>query len=336
MTPKHKQPRQSIPIFIPHIGCPHRCSFCNQIKISGHSHAPTPEEVRSIVEQSLPTLRSPQDTEIAFFGGSFTAIPRDYLCALLESVQKYLQRDGLLGIRISTRPDAIDPDTLRLLCDYHVTSIELGCQSLDDHVLLANQRGHTANDIYKAVMQIRDYPLSLGLQMMTGLYQSTCETDRTTAEKIVALHPDFVRIYPTVILKDTPLATWYREGRYSLPDWNSMLDLIAELLLLFARENIPVIRCGLHASDGVEGEQLAGYYHPALRELCEGRIYRHVIEQALPPYPSAPLCVRVAPRCLSRAIGQRQCNRNYFAKKGYILTFQEDPSVPLFACHIEP
>ena len=200
----------NISIFVPHLGCPCQCSFCNQKTITGQANQPTPQDVDKAVKTALKSKGF--DYEIAFFGGSFTAIDREYMISLLKAANKYIKSNEVKGIRISTRPDCIDEEILDLLKEYGVTSIELGAQSMDDEVLLANRRGHTAKDVENASELIKSYGFELGLQMMTGLYKDSEEKAIKTAEKIIALSPQTVRIYPTVVLKGTYLADLYLSG----------------------------------------------------------------------------------------------------------------------------
>ena len=199
----------NVALFVPHLGCPHACVFCNQRTISGQTRPLTPEQIRSACETAKGCEHDVKNSEIAFFGGSFTAIDREEMIACLEAARPYVGRD-FGGIRISTRPDCVDDGVLSLLREYGVTAVELGAQSMDDAVLALNERGHTAKDTEEACERIRRYGFSLGLQMMTGLYGSDEEKDRQTARWFVELHPDTVRIYPTVVLEHTRLADLWR------------------------------------------------------------------------------------------------------------------------------
>ncbi|MDE6723569.1 MAG: radical SAM protein, partial [Eubacterium sp.] len=203
----------NISIFVPHIGCPQKCSFCNQNTITGSHSAPTPDDVKTAVETAL--QRADYEYEIAFFGGSFTAIKRDYMISLLEAAKPYIESGRVKGIRCSTRPDAVDDEVLSLLKSYGVTAVELGAQSMNDMVLSANLRGHTADDVRNASKLIQKYGFELGLQMMTDLYLSSPEMDIETAKEIIKLNPDTVRIYPTVTLKNTYLEKLMHEGKYT-------------------------------------------------------------------------------------------------------------------------
>ena len=204
----------NISLFVPHQGCPHQCSFCNQKTISGSVKELRPEEVKETLLKAVSDGIDPKNTEIAFFGGSFTAINRDYMISLLEETKPFIDNGSFCGIRVSTRPDAIDDEILSILKEYKVTSIELGAQSTDSQVLLLNHRGHTHDDIIKASNLIKKYGFSLGLQMMTGLLGDTPEKTLKTAEDIISLKPDTVRIYPTIVLEGTYLGELYKKGAY--------------------------------------------------------------------------------------------------------------------------
>lgn len=322
----------NISIFVAHIGCPHICSFCDQHTISGSQKAPTAEEVREVCEKALGEVDSPECSEIAFFGGSFTAIPRAYMLSLLGAAKEFVGEGRFRGIRISTRPDYIDGEVLTLLRSYGVTAIELGAQSMDDAVLDANERGHSAEDVVRASRLIREFGFELGLQMMTGLYGSSAESDRKTAREIIRINPDTVRIYPVVVLSGTRLAELYEQGEYKMIPFDDMVRLCAELIIDFEGKGIRVIKCGLHASDGVDGERVAGYYHPAFREMCDMYIYRKRIEKLLGDSGGGDVTVYVGQRCISRAVGQKKANLSYFRGRGYNVTIKGDSSLDIYEC----
>lgn len=316
----------NISIFVPHAGCPHMCSFCNQKTISGAQDMPHAEDVKKICTQALNEVRDLSNSEIAFFGGSFTAIERGYMIELLEAAHSFVGEGKFKGIRISTRPDCIDAEILDILRGYGVTAIELGAQSMCNHVLEANERGHTAEDVIKASRLIRCYGFELGLQMMVGLYKSACEDEAATWGKIVDLRPDTVRIYPVVILENTRLGELYKSGEYLPFEFETVVDLCAGFLTDAHNCSIDVIKMGLHASEIVEGQALGGFYHPAFRELCEGRNYRLNIEASLSgertKITEAVICVPA--RDLSKALGHKKCNIKYFEQKGITLKIIPD------------
>lgn len=313
----------NISIFIPHIGCPHRCSFCDQKSISGERKAPSAEETASLLEEQAEHLKDRcMRAEIAFFGGSFTAIPEDYMTELLEAAHSAIMRypEVYCGIRCSTRPDCISEEIIERLKAYGMTAVELGVQSMSDEVLAANYRGHTAEDVRKAARLIKDSGISLGLQMMTGLYRDSEDAVRLTAQEFIKLKPDTVRIYPTVILEGTRLAELYRSGEYDTFSFPQTVNLCAELLREFTSQGIKVIRMGLHAGEDVEKAMLGGVYHPAFRELCESRLFLEDIIKQITPLKKGNYILYTDPRNISRAAGQRRCNIAALAELGYGLS----------------
>ena len=223
---KHK----NIAFFIPHIGCPHCCSFCDQRAISGQNRAPSVLEITATLNTAYEQVADKSEAEIAFFGGSFTAIPRDMMIAYLEAANGFLGENGFKGIRISTRPDCIDAEILDVLKKYGVTTVELGAQTMRDEVLIKNQRGHTADDVRAASKLIKEYGFDLGLQMMVGLPEDTKKADAVfTANELIKLRPDCVRIYPAVILPHTKMAQWFSSGEYVPMKLDDAVEVCAEL-----------------------------------------------------------------------------------------------------------
>lgn len=323
----------NISIFIPHIGCPHQCSFCDQRTISGAQHAPSGDEVREICEKALREVSSPENSEIAFFGGSFTAISRDYMTELLEAAQPFIGVGKFRGIRISTRPDCIDREVLDLLKISGVTAIELGAQSMNDDVLMLNKRGHTAEGVENACGLIREYGFETGLQMMLGLYGSTSESDLETAAAILNLHPDTVRIYPVVILKGTRLAQLYESGKYKPYPFEKAVEISADTIMMFENSGIRVIKCGLHASEFVERDMIGGFYHPAFRELCESEIYRKKMSDILSSCGgkiTGTVVFAAAKSCISKAMGHKKSNIEYFRKNSIEIKIIGDDDVPKY------
>ena len=317
----------NISIFVPHAGCPHKCSFCDQNSISGKSKAPHAEEVKKICSEAFGYIEKKENCEIAFFGGSFTAIPEKYMTELLESAYEFTGEGKFKGIRISTRPDCINEKILTILKKYNVTSIELGCQSMDEEVLMLNHRGHDAECVRKSCELIRSFGFELGLQMMTGLYGSTPEKDMFTADEIIKLKPDTVRIYPVVILKNTELGDLYSKGVYKTYDLEKMISLCSEYMRKFTENNIRIIKCGLHASEMVESEMLGGYYHPAFRELCESEMFKRRLELKTEGMSEKAFDVHVNSRYLSKAKGQKLSNIKYFSAKGISIRIISDDSI---------
>lgn len=246
--------------------------------------------------------------------------------SLLDATKPYIDR--FKGIRISTRPDAIDDDVLTLLKSYKTTAVELGAQSMSDAVLAANDRGHTADDVRNAAVLIQRYDMELGLQMMTGLYQSTDALDRYTAEEFIRLHPSTVRIYPTIVMRGTRLGELYEAGAYPPQTLDEAVALSAELLTLFAENGVKVIRVGLHDTDTLRRDMLAGPYHPAFRELCESRIMLRKAFALLQDKPSGAYTLAVNPRCRSKLTGNQKSNLIALEKQGYTIRITEDPQIP--------
>lgn len=263
-----------------------------------------------------------KETEIAFFGGSFTAIDRQYMLELLTAARSFTE--VFKGIRISTRPDCIDDEVLTLLKEYGVTSIELGAQSMDNSVLELNNRGHKAEDVVNASKRIKEFGFSLGLQMMTGLYGSDFDKDIKTAESFIALKPDTVRIYPTVIMKNTDLADFYNSGKFVPYTLDESVELCSRLILMFEREGISIIRLGLHYSDSLVDDSLGDNYHPAFKELCESKIFYNSFIEQISNLSSKKFDVFINQRSLSKFLGQKKSNIKKLNALGYELTVNFD------------
>ena len=319
----------NVGLFVVHKGCPHKCSFCDQRSITGAPSELTPEDVKAAAQTALASLDSETAAcgEIAFFGGSFTMINRDYMISLLESAYEYVSKGLFGGIRISTRPDGIDDEICRILKSYGVTAVELGAQSMNDRVLALNERGHTAKQVEDACRMLRDYGFETGLQMMTGLYGSDDDDSIETAKKIIALSPDTVRIYPTVVLAGTVLDSLMKSGEYNPPGVEQTVNLCAKLIPMFEKAGIKILRIGLHSGGNVESEYTGGAYHPALGELCEGRVYRNNAESLLAAYPAGSYTLAVGDGMASRMAGHKKCNTDYLRQKGYICKIIQDSSL---------
>lgn len=272
----------NIPIFIAHEGCPNTCVFCNQKKITGTS-LPADRDIIPEIERALSTVGEDTEVEIAFFGGSFTGIERDLMTRLLSDAYRFVESGRVAGIRLSTRPDYIDEEILDILERYGVQNIELGIQSASDRVLLASKRGHTFEQTERACSMIVERGFTLGGQMMTGLPESTVEDEVYTARKICELGAREARIYPTVVFCDTELCDMARDGRYTPPMLDEAVERTAAAYKVFLRNGVKVLRIGLQSSDNLsdESEVYAGANHPALRELCEGRIYLDLIKESI-------------------------------------------------------
>lgn len=298
----------NIPIFVPHRGCPFDCVFCNQKHITGVVEETTDEEIKQIIESHLRTIPHGAECEIAFFGGSFTGIEREEMDRYLGIAYPYVECGAVSGIRISTRPDYIDEKILTHLAKFGVKVIELGVQSMDEEVLFASNRGHTPGDVRKAAALIKQYGFGLGLQMMTGLPGDTPERSVHTADEIIALSPDCVRIYPTLVIRDTRLEEMYRNGEYTPQSVEEAVALCAVLLKKFRKAGITVIRVALATTDEISpgGMLVAGPFHSAFRELAESRIYYEEIKESLDNRKE--ITVAVNPKEISKAVGNKREN----------------------------
>ncbi len=309
--------KYNLPIFIPHRGCPHDCVFCNQRKITGVDTEVTPKRVRELVEEFLSTTDSKNSTaEVAFFGGSFTGLDMKLQEEFLKTASEF--RPFIDGIRLSTRPDYINREITALLQKYGVTTVELGVQSTDDRVLEMNNRGHTFEDVKRASEMIKNAGISLGHQMMMGMFGSDAEKDMKTVRDIIGLEPSCVRIYPVVTLEGTELERLYRSGKYKPYSVEEAAVLAKEAVRLFRKNRIEVIRIGLHSSEDLEGGSVvAGPYHPAFGEICESLIYRDVIEKKIinADAEHGELVFECPKSDVSKAVGHRRMNSIYFRDK---------------------
>ena len=299
--------RRILPLFIPHLGCPNACVFCNQKRISGQKQPVTGADVSAALESLAADERG---LELAFYGGSFTALHMDEQRELLGAAQPFRECGVISSIRVSTRPDAIDLPRLQLLRDMGCTTIELGAQSMCDDVLAQCGRGHTAEDTRMAAELIRQCGFCLILQMMTGLPGSSMQKDFQTAEMIRDLHPDGVRIYPSVILRDTEMYDMWQAGLYTEHTVEDAVACCAEILPIFQLANIPVIRLGLNPTDELSGgDAVGGAYHPAFGELVRSRILFHRACEMFDACDSGKdAVIAVCPRELSQMIGSQRSN----------------------------
>ena len=273
-----------IPIFVPHLGCPNDCIFCNQKSISGQKENMTKEKAKKIIDNYLENIKKEEaKIEIAFFGGSFTAIEPELQEELLKVAYEYVKNGQVESIRISTRPDCIDKKTLKRLKKYKVKTIELGVQSANDYILKRANRGHNFADVKKASKMIRWYGFKLGYQMMVGLPESTRIDEVNTAKALVKLKPKMVRIYPVLVVKNTKLEKEYKEGIYEPLSIVQAVEICKEIVRIFADKNIDIIRIGLQSTDEIsnpeneKSEVVAGPYHPAFRQLVESAMWYDAI-----------------------------------------------------------
>lgn len=266
-----KKKQLIVPIFIPFGGCRERCVFCDQKGIAGVRAMPSVEEVTQQVRRYLGTWKGSGRREVAFYGGSFTGLGGKQQEAYLACVQPFIASGSMDGIRVSTRPDYISEDGLRLLKRYGVETVELGVQSMDDEVLRLSGRGHTAADTVRAVGLLKKGGFRVGVQVMPGLPGDTADTVLRTAEALVGLEPGFARIYPTLVLQETELYRMWREGRYTPWGLEEMTRVVAGVYDLFTSSGVPVIRVGLQPTRELEENLAAGPYHRSMRQLLERR-----------------------------------------------------------------
>lgn len=312
----------NIPIFVSHMGCPFHCIYCNQHTITGTISQPRDEDIRKTIEQALDTMGRKDEVEIAFFGGSFTMLPIELQRQYLQIATEYVNRHALAGIRISTRPDGIDWPILDFLSEYPVRTIELGVQSMDEHVLRASGRGHDIIAVLRAVNQIKRCGFRLGLQMMLGLPEDSYDKSLYTAQKLASMRPDFVRVYPTLVLENTPLEKSYRQGKYQAWELEEAVETAASVSAIFMRQSIPIVRMGLYSNDPeFLGKIVAGPYHPAFRELVLSRMIRKRLERSM-DLGEKSLIVEVPRQDVSATIGHKKENANYFKQKYGIINYQ--------------
>ncbi len=308
----------TIPIFVPELACPFQCVFCNQVKISGQKNIPEKNEIINTIEDHLKTFKSKERiVEVGFFGGSFTGIPVKEQQYYLEIMKPYIHEGVIQGIRLSARPDYINEEILKMLCENHVTTIELGAQSFDDDVLMRSSRGHSADQIDKAAKMILDSGFKLGLQMMIGLPGDTLKKAMFTAGKIIESGAQNTRIYPALVIKDTALHRWFTKKKYNPLTLEQAINWTKQILPLFEEAGISVIRVGLHPSDGLlSGDELiAGPFHPAFKELVMTSIWNDLLASILPDGLNNNIEIHVPAKEINYAIGHKSVNRNMLLKR---------------------
>lgn len=300
-----------IPVFIPHYGCTHQCIFCNQQKITGVATPVDADYVQQTIDVHLERLTEQRYVEVAYYGGSFTALPLHVQRQLLLPAYQAWQNGKVNGIRLSTRPDCISEEIIENLLEFHVTVIELGVQSLDEQVLAKAQRGHTVEDVIRAVRLLKGRQIPFGIQIMPGLPGEDQYSLFATANRAVALKPHFARLYPTIVIDKTELATQYRKGHYQPLTLEKAIQNTAFLKLFFEQHSIPVIRTGLQATEELDNGTtvLAGPYHPAFGELVDGYLFYQMALKALEaakPSPE-PIIIRHHRRDHSKIRGISNC-----------------------------
>lgn len=306
-----------IPIFVPHLGCPNDCTFCNQKKISGQTKNVKAEDVKNTIEYYLNNFKDDNKyIEVAFFGGSFTGIDVDKQKELLSVAYEYIKNKKIDSIRISTRPDYINKELLKMLKSYGVKTIELGVQSTNDYILNKSKRGHTFEDVKKASKLIRKNGFILGHQMMVGLPESTRQDEINTAKDLIKLKPKIVRIYPVLVIKGTQLEKDYESGEYTPLTVEQAVETAKDLLVLFNKKKINVIRIGLQNTNEItdpnskKSQVVAGPYHPAFRQLVESRLWYDNIANEIKKVNSnvTHIQIDVNPSDINNAVGHKRIN----------------------------
>ena len=314
---KSKKKQYIIPIFVPHLGCPNDCSFCNQRKISGQLKKVTENDVRDTIEYYLNNFKDRKAyKEVAFFGGSFTGIDVEEQNKLLSVAYDYIKEKKIDGIRISTRPDYIDKRILKRLKKYKVKTIELGVQSSNDFVLKRCKRGHNFEDVKKASKLIRRYRFTLGHQMMVGLPESSALDDLNTAKDLIKLKPKIVRIYPVLVIKGTELEKEMNNGKYEPLSVEQAVERCKEIMYLFNKKKIKVIRIGLQSTDTIcspdkeTSEVVGGPYHETFRQLVEASIYYDYIIDKIKNFNMnvKEVLIRVNPQDVNNVVGYKKEN----------------------------
>lgn len=306
-----------IPIFVPHLGCPKACVFCNQTKISGEKKQVTAKDVKSTIEYYLKNFKDENNyVEVAFFGGSFTGIEKEKQEELLGAAYEYIKEGKVDSIRISTRPDYINKDILKMLKKYKVKTIELGVQSTNNYILEKAKRGHTFEDVKKASKLIRFYGFTLGHQMMVGLPESTKIDEINTAKDLIKLKPKIVRIYPVLVIKKTELEEQYKKGEYEPLSVTQAVERCKEVANLFNVKKINIIRIGLQNTEEItdpndkNSEVVAGPYHPAFRQLVESSLWYDVILDKIKQYNTKvkEVQIKANPEDVNNIIGHKKEN----------------------------
>jgi histone acetyltransferase (RNA polymerase elongator complex component) len=311
------------PFFIPHAGCPHRCLFCAQDRSTGHSVVPGTDEITATLEEILPEAG---DGEVAFYGGTFSLLPVEQQDEYLAAARRYVRSGRVAGIRISTRPDALDDRNISRLQASGVTTIEIGCQSFDDNVLMSAGRGHAAEDNRSAIKDCLDAGLQVGVQLMPGLPGGGAEEALLSLTEALQSKPTFLRIYPTVVLDGTALADSWRAGSFQPWSLEKAVDVCADMLHYCRRADVPVIRFGLQSDPHLEENLLAGPYHPAFGQLVRSRLWRRALHKA----SKHDERFAVNPADLSDVLGHRGENRDWLKERAPGMAITVDPNVKRF------
>lgn len=300
------------------MGCPYRCVYCNQYATTSDACG-TPDRavkmIRRLAERIISGAERP--SELAFYGGTFTALPVKTMTTLLELASDYVEKGIFTGIRFSTRPDALGRQVMNILMDYPISTVELGVQSLDDRVLRASRRGYESPVVYEAAFQVRSSGWKLGIQLMPGLPEDTLDVFGKTVRETCAIKPDFVRIYPTIVLRGTLLEKWYHEGAYRPLSLKEAINWCVQAFTEFESSGIKVIRMGLQATEDLNrGSVVAGPYHPAFGYLVKVHVWRKCVDAAIASIEDREsVTIVVSRKFISECVGPGRINVRYWKRQ---------------------
>jgi len=314
----------TIPIFIPEKACPFRCIYCNQYAIANKIQLPSNDEIKETIEKYLKTFPVHGTKRLGFFGGSFTGMCMEEQNQYLDIVLPYIESEQIEAVMLSTRPDYISEKILDNLQRYKVETIELGVQSLDDEVLRLSGRGHSVADVEKSAALILKKGFKLGLQMMIGLPEDSFEKTMKTAQDIINLGAHFTRVYPTLVIKDTRLETMYKSGEYTPLSLEQAVKWCSHLMRLFAKNNVTILRMGLHPSEGlITGDSLvAGAFHVSFKELVLSVLWKDRLAEALKEQTGEKIRVEVSSKSINAATGYKSANKKNLLKKFSSVSFK--------------
>lgn len=332
-----------IPVFVPELACPNQCIYCNQRIISGQLQIPTDEEIISVIERNLSTFTDDTFVELGFFGGNFTGIEIEEQQRLFSLIKPYRDRGVIKEVRLSTRPDYINREIIDFLVENGVNTVELGVQSLDEEVLSIVQRGYTPSQVYDAARLIRQVGIKLGMQMMVGLPGDTPEKSLMTAEKIVEWGAENTRIYPTLVIQNTELASWYKTGKYKPLLLEEALHWVKPILYLFETRGVSVLRVGLHPTEGfIDGKDyMAGPFHVSFKELVQTLIWNDLFDKDkdgmfVDKVSGQAVVVEVPAKQINAAIGHYAKNKEFILNKyGVRPKFVSNSSLPIYTFNVQ-
>lgn len=326
----------TIPIFIPEKACPFRCIYCNQFTIADKIKSPSVDEVKDTIDMYLKTFPIDGIKKLGFFGGSFTGMSIEEQNQYLDVALPYIEKGKIEQIMLSTRPDYISEEILDNLKKYRVKIIELGAQSLDENVLSKSKRGHTVGDVKNASKLILKHGFELGLQMMIGLPDDTFEKSMNTAKEIIKLGAHYTRIYPTIVIKDTPLEEIFHEGKYNPLSLKDAVEWSKHLMKLFEDNNVTILRMGLHPSEGlITGTNLvAGPFHVSFKELVMTAIWKDIIDEKTKGINADKIIVEVSPKAINYTIGYNASNRKFLNERFRAVSFTTNDGLNGYECNI--